>query len=371
MTWTTWPPRPDGNLGPVSRVLRALLALVLLATTGVIVWRVFAPAEVLATSSSPYPEPVGRSPGVVGELADVPLIVDGRLRVYASTRQVKADDRIDGKVVYTPRWSLRRWPQQLNGVVAAATTVVTRWSDGQVVALDTVTGEIRWRRPGPVAGDFTDAASVLFHPAGLHTSGSTVLVAGGGRVLALDIGTGAMRWAGDCRNESFTTRGGQLVCGDQAFDVTTGAGSSWAAGPYTALGCDPARSACRGVRDAAGRGWQTTGEAPVPATGLDEPGSTALLDLALTTTTDRVAAAEISSGAEQWEWTAPEPRILGARQATLLALSGNRDIVSLDALTGDVLAQVPLPADLEITNWQVASGYVTLAGPDKVVLVAI
>ena len=145
---------------------------------------------------------------------------------------MKADDRIDGKVEYTPRWSLRRWPQQLNGVVALSTTVLTRWSDGQVVALDAVSGEIKWRHQGPAAGDFTDPATVLLDPPGLHTSGGTVLVIGGDRVRALDAGNGTVRWEGECRNESFTTRGGQVVCGDQVREAATGAASNWPAGVF-------------------------------------------------------------------------------------------------------------------------------------------
>ena len=56
--------------------------------------------------------------GVIGTLAAAPLIVDGRLRVYAATRQIRADAPVDARTQRSPFWSYRRWPAQLIGVVA-------------------------------------------------------------------------------------------------------------------------------------------------------------------------------------------------------------------------------------------------------------
>ncbi|WP_309246285.1 hypothetical protein [Verrucosispora sioxanthis] len=88
-------------------------------------------------------------PGVTGRLPVAPLIVDGRLRVYAAPRQVYADQPVDSRSRRTPYWSFRRWPASLDAVVASGTTVVSRWSDGQLVAIDARTGRVAWRAAGP------------------------------------------------------------------------------------------------------------------------------------------------------------------------------------------------------------------------------
>ncbi|HEU4347104.1 MAG TPA: PQQ-binding-like beta-propeller repeat protein [Actinoplanes sp.] len=357
----------------MTRVLvRSLLGLVVLAAAGLTGWRVLRPAEVLAPATDPYPAAVRRGPGVVGELASAPLIVGGRIRVFGAKRQVKADAPVDGKVEYTPRWSLRRWPQQVSGVVVIGSTVVSRWSDGQIVAIDGRTGLIAWRVDGPPVGGFRDAATAVWAPPGLVTAGTTVLITGGGRVRGLDVGTGAVRWQGDCRAAVFATRGGQFVCGAEVRDAATGAVlRGWPAGPFTALGCDVAWSGCRGLRDAAGFGWQTLAATPRRAVGLDVPGSTVFLELALIAGPSGLVARSAASGGELWRWAGPGATVLGSGQAAIYVLTADRQLVSLDASTGDVLAQVPLDAEGEPSGWQVADGYVAVAFPETVVLAAI
>ncbi len=119
------------------------------AAAGIIAYRVLAPAEVSTPARDDYPARSMPDPGVTGRLPVAPLIVDGRLRVYAAPRQVYADQPVDSRSRRTPYWSFRRWPASLDAVVASGTTVVSRWSDGQLVAIDARTGRVAWRAAGP------------------------------------------------------------------------------------------------------------------------------------------------------------------------------------------------------------------------------
>jgi outer membrane protein assembly factor BamB len=366
----------------VTRVLvRSLLTLVLLVAAGLIGWRVLSPAEVLDPATDPYPAAPARGPGVTGKTADAPLIVDGRIRVFAAKRQVKADAPVDARTAYTPRWSFRRWPQQLSGVVAIGATVVSRWSDGELVAIDGRTGRIAWRVDGPDAGGYTggdSGAATVWAPPGLFTSGTTVLVRGGGRVLALDAVTGETRWQAGCGGLSFSTAGGQLVCGAAAYEVATGkAAENWPTGPFTEVGCAVAHSDCAGLRDAAGRGWISGARTPQRAGALDAPGTTVRL-VQRSTASGRVASAFAFStgaavvarspvtGGELWNWSGPPGAIvLGAGADSVFLLTGDRQLVTVNAATGDVRTQFPLAVGIESTDWrpglwQIVDGYVAV-----------
>jgi outer membrane protein assembly factor BamB len=174
--------------------VRSSLAVVLAAAAVLIGWRVLAPAEVLAPVAGPLPSPSTRTPGVTGKTAMAPLIVDGMIRVFASKRQVRADAPVDGKTTYTARWSFRRWPQQVSGVVATGQTVITRWSDGELVAIDALTGKIAWRTSGPPTpgydGHRTGAATV-WAPVGLKATPTSVTVGEGSGLIAYAVSTGA------------------------------------------------------------------------------------------------------------------------------------------------------------------------------------
>lgn len=371
----------------MTRVLvRSLLALVLVIVAGLIGWRVLSPAEVLDPATDSYPAAPARGPGVTGKTAAAPLIVDGRIRVFAAKRQVKADAPVDARTAYTPRWSLRRWPQQLNGVVAIGTTVVTRWSDGVLVAIDGRTGRIVWRADGPDAGGYIGGrtgAATVWAPPGLLTSGTTVVVRGGGRALALDVLTGRTRWQADCRAPSFGTAGGQLVCGAVAYEVVTGkVAAGWPTGPFTEVGCAVAHSTCAGLRDVAEQGWLTGAGKPQRAAALDTPGSTAQL-VPRSTATGRVASAFAFStgaavvarspvtGGELWNWSGTgRTTVLGAGPDSVLLLTGDRQLVTVDASTGEVRTQFPLAVGTESTDWtpglwQVVDGYVAVERLDR------
>lgn len=360
---------------------RVLAVVVALAAAAVIGWRVLAPAEVLAPATDGYPVAAIRPPGVTGRAPGAPLIVDGRVRVFAAPRQVRADAPVDAKTYGTPRWSFRRWPQQLNGMVAVGTTVVTRWSDGALVALDARTGGIAWRAAGPAAGGYhgrRTGASTVWAPTGLHTSGTTVLVNGGGRLLALDALTGARRWQADlpggcAAEDGFTTLGRRYVCDTGAYDITTGRpvpGGPGPAGAVTPLGCAVAASACGGLRDVDGHGWLTTGATPRRAAALDPPGSTLASGLALSlggsAAGSEIVARDPVTGAEVWRRPAPAgTQLLAAQPGMVHLLTGARELITLDAATGVPRSAFPLARPGEQITWaagsvQAADGFVAV-----------
>jgi hypothetical protein len=361
----------------VTRVLvRSLLALVLLAAAGLIAWRVLRPSEVLDEAEDPYPAAASHPPGVTGRTAAAPLIVDRRLRVFAAERQVRADAPVDAKTTATPRWSYRRWPAQVSGVVVAGTTVISRWSDGLLVAIDARTGRIAWRTPGPAAGGWTGTATV-WSPPGLHVAGTTAVVVGGGRVRAVDAATGGRRWEQPCPADGFSTAGGQVACGDLVYEVATGAAArSWPPGPYTAVGCRVAASACVALRDAAGKGWLVNRPAPERAAALDAPGTSAVLvdrqtaagrvssAFAISTAGGAVVGRSPLTGAEIWRWPG-EAAVLGSGADAVYLLTPDRRLITVDASTGAVRSAFVLAVDTERTDWtpggrQVADGYVAV-----------
>jgi outer membrane protein assembly factor BamB len=332
---------------------------VLLVAAGIVGWRVLAPAEVLHPAADPYPVAATPPAGVTGRSADAPLIVQGRVRVYAAARTVRAEAPVDAPKTGTPRWSYRRWPEQLSGLLAVGRTVITHWSDGTLVALDAGTGTVTWRSPGPAAGGYDGlrtGARTVWSPPGLHTAGPTLLVSGGTDLVALDTATGVRRWQAelppDCGTEGFTTVGGRYVCTatGASYDTRTGrpAPVAGAPGPVTPLGCGDALSDCAGLRDSAGRGWLTgTTLRRVPA--LDGAGSTLAAGLVISAPGTELTARSPVTGTEAWRWTAPAGdtvQVLGAEPAGGAAtsvgggtgvvhlLTGRRELITLDADSG-------------------------------------
>lgn len=279
-------------------LLRILAAALLLVVSGLIGWRVLAPTELSATATEPYPSAPAASRGVTSRLNVAPLIVDGRVRVYAAKNQVRADGPVTAEQVYTALWSFRRWPEQLSAVVASGTTVVSRWSDGKIVALDGRTGEVVWRADSPAASGYAGhrtGAGTVWAPPGLRLAADTLVVTQDQTLAGYDLGTGSVVWKTSAPagcSDGFTTTGGAYACATGAFDVSSGTPvTGWPAAPYQPVGC--VTSGCAGFRDSAGQGWLATSARPRRAPVLDDPGATIAAGVVVTSVS---APAALPSG---------------------------------------------------------------------------
>lgn len=318
--------------------VRSLVTVVLAAAAVLIGWRVLRPAEVLAPATAPVTAPTAYAPGVTGETTAAPLIVDGLVRVFAAKRQVRADAPVDGPTAFTAVWSYRRWPQQVSGVVATGRTVITRWSDGDLVALDGLTGRIVWRASGPPATAFDGhrtGASTVWAPAGMLVTPGSVLVTAGSSLTAYAVGTGARLWRATACAEGFVTAGGAYVCPAGALDTATGRPvAAWPAGPFTPVACGAASSGCPAVRDARGRTWS--------------------------------AATLLPTSAEVVTFTPPPgDRLLGFWRGRAIVLTAGRHLQEINPAGGEVLADFPLAVGTEKLDWkpglfQIAGGFLAI-----------
>src|SRR5262249_12038101 len=159
-------------------VLAVPAALIVLAGSGVVAYRVFRPRDMLTRPTVPYPSAVMiTDERPVSEVRAAPLVIEGRLRVYAETWRVWSDAPVGGRYEATPYWAFRRFPAQVIGVVAAETAkgpyVITQWSDGLLVALDARAGSVAWRAMAPAAEQQYDGrltgASTVYDPRSLLT----------------------------------------------------------------------------------------------------------------------------------------------------------------------------------------------------------
>jgi outer membrane protein assembly factor BamB len=203
--------RPSRWPRGVRYAVTTLAVLTVLGATAVVGYRVLAPAETAVTADGPYPERAAVSTGRYGELTSAPLVVDGRLRIFADARRVWSDAPITAKTERTPYWSYRRWPAEVAGVVAfegrfeGVALVIVKFSDGVVVALNPRTGRVAWQdrtKPGQLdrfAGRRT-AAQTVYQPAGLFTArassdgASMLIVSGGDEVVGFDPWSGRRLW---------------------------------------------------------------------------------------------------------------------------------------------------------------------------------
>ncbi|SDT75536.1 outer membrane protein assembly factor BamB family protein [Actinoplanes derwentensis] len=369
-------------------LLRILAAALLLVVSGLIGWRVLAPTELSATAVEPYPSAPAPAQGVTSRLNVAPLIVDGRVRVYAAKNQVRADGPVTAEQVYTALWSFRRWPEQLSALVASGTTVVSRWSDGKIVALDGRTGAVVWRADGPAASGYAGhrtGAATVWDPPGLRLAAGTVVVTQDQDLAGYDLSTGSALWKtsvpAGC-TDGFTTTGGAYVCATGAYDVLSGTPiSGWPTGPLRPAGC--LTSGCAGFRDGAGQGWLATAAQPRRAPALDDPGATVAAGVIITGSSS-ASASGVSSSSESVAgrsvdgatlWMTPGPaRVLGESSGTVLLLSPENQLTGVDARTGAVRFAFPLAMKKDSTDWKaglfhVTDGYLAIerlneTGPD-------
>ncbi|TDB71341.1 PQQ-binding-like beta-propeller repeat protein [Micromonospora sp. KC721] len=391
------------------RIVAAVAVLLGVAATAGIGYRVLAPAEVVTPARGDLSPLVTPEIGVVGRLPVAPLVVEGRLRVYAAQRQVYADQPADRRYRVTPFWSYRRWPAQLNAMLASDATVVTRWSDGKLVALDGRTGKVAWRADGPPPGaGFTarrTGAAVVWDPRGLFTAtgsdGRTVLVAAGaGQLRGYAVADGRELWraGGDagCRAALGTTAAGRVLTLDSCAapatvefrDVSTGAVlTRWrppdagAESTVTPVGCLTPRSECRGLRtaglgDGAGRGWLVGAGEPVAAPTLDAGGRALVGELVVGSDGPVLKGWEARTGKRRWQRGDLGPvRVLAVTPGRVYVLTEERDLVTLDPTTGAQRSRFPLTVGRDGTSWEpglayAADGYLAVerlrerAGPD-------
>ncbi|MBE1486566.1 outer membrane protein assembly factor BamB family protein [Plantactinospora soyae] len=383
------------------RALAAAVAVLAVVASAVIVHRVLAPAEVITPARAGYPAPVTVQPGVIGTLNAAPLIVDGRLRVYATARQVRADQPLDAPTRRTPYWSFRRWPAEVTGLVADGGMVVTRWSDGELVALEARTGLVRWRAGGPrpehgYLGRRTGGATV-YTPSGLYPAqtrdGTYVLVViGTTERRGFDLASGRELWRADvdpaCRAvdpaEGLTTTAGQFVVVDSCagspavgfYDVRTGAPiTRWQPDPATSavevtpVGCAVGRFRCPAIRTSGGgviRGWLVGGPSPVPAPTLDAPESVLVGEVAVASRGTGLVARSVRTGAALWQWSGTGPaRILAAQSGRVHLRTEAGELLTLDSETGRERSRFPFTYGRDSTTWSpglvyAANGFVAV-----------
>ncbi|GAB3149168.1 hypothetical protein GCM10027290_34910 [Micromonospora sonneratiae] len=373
-------------------IIAAVAAVLAVVAAGAIAYRVLAPAEELTPARVAYPSPATRAPGVIGALPTAPLIVDDRIRVHASPRQVVADHPVDARTRRTPYWSYRRWPAQLTGVVAAHTTVVTRWSDGELVALDARTGRISWRASGPEPGQGYEGrrtgAVEVYAPSGLHTAttrdGQAVLVVTGRTELrGVDLVTGRELWrdavAPSCRRDGLTTTTGQFVSVDVCASPQMAEFRNVADGtPVTrwrpedagskltvdGLDCGPGRSGCPALRTTSGessRGWFPATGGPVAVPALDSPEVVLAGEWAIAPGPTELVARVADTGSPAWRRSDLGPvRILATQPGRVHLLSEAGDLINLDPATGTESSRFPFTQGRRGVTW--VPGFAYAAG---------
>ncbi|MEV6811431.1 PQQ-binding-like beta-propeller repeat protein [Micromonospora sp. NPDC051296] len=373
------------------RIVTAVVVAAVAAVTAVVAYRVLAPAEVSTAFRGDYPPAVTPDVGVVGRLPVAPLIVDGRLRVYAAQRQVYADGPADGRHRSTPYWSYRRWPAQVSGVVADGTRVISHWSDGKLVALDARTGRVAWRVDGPAPAEGWTArrtgAGAVWSPPGLFlargSGGQPVLIVSGPhRVAGFGLADGQQLWSaeadGGCRTDVGTTSAGQFAVVDRCAgpaavefrEVATGAlVTRWqppgvtAESTVTPVGCVTYRFQCRGLRvsgaaDDGGQGWLVGAKGPVPAPVLDPVGTELDGKWAVRAAGGAVTGWAARTGEELWRRTdLGSVRMIAAQPGRVHLLTEANDLITLDTSTGAERSRFPLTVGSDGVGWAPGSAY--------------
>ncbi|MFU8874917.1 PQQ-binding-like beta-propeller repeat protein [Micromonospora sp. SL4-19] len=382
------------------RVVAVVAALLGVATVAVVVHRVLAPAEIETVARTGYPPAITPAVGVVGRLPVAPLMVDRRLRVYTADRQVYADQPADRRYRVTPYWSYRRWPARISGVVADGTTVVSRWSDGKLVALDARTGRVAWQAEGPAPDEDRavrrTGAGAVWGPPGLFLARAAddraVLVVSGQRgVRGFALADGRQLWSAEvdhrCRADVGTTATGQFAAVDHCAgpavvefrDVATGTPTDRWQPPggsaelsATPVGCVSPRSQCQGLRtagpgDAPARGWLVGAGPPTAAQALDRAESELFGKRVAVGVADGVPIArDARTGKELWRRADLGPvRIIAAQPGRVHLLSERNDLITLNPATGAERSRFPLKVGKDGLGWApglayAADGYVAL-----------
>ncbi len=365
--------------------------VVLLIGSGVIAYRVFAPQEMLISPSVPYPDvQVIIDDRPFSELRAAPLVVEGRLRVYAEKWRVWSDAPVGVRYETTPYWSFRRWPAQVVGVVlaqtATATVVVSQWSDGEIVAIDARRGVIAWRDTAPVAGSRAydgrrTGASVVYAPRSLTTvrtaDRNAVIVSAPGQVLAFDATTGERLWTHEltpeCEPQVWTGAGTVVVpfCGETEGSPTLSILSAdtgsvlggWTSpdakrAPEPGL-CERNHTECRVVTVGV-QTWLLGADGSLSRVPDLERGAQLAGERVIYQTGVGVAARRLTDPEPLWSWQG-RGELISADSAGVYLLTSDRTVLQLSPATGH-LAAVGCASAASDEGWQLGHIYPTGTG---------
>jgi outer membrane protein assembly factor BamB len=341
--------------------IAAVVLLVLGVTAGI---RVLAPAEVLSVSTSIKSRPIARVTGTAGQLYWAPVMV-GDYRIFAGDRLVRADYPYNGTTERSPFWSLRRWPQSLLGVVASGDLAISRWSDGDLVAIRASDGSRAWRAEGPESAP--DASTprerrtneqLSWTPPDLYTAVDSagvalVVVRGENAVRVYDANTGQERpqIEADCGPKSFTTADGRYACqtpaGLSVYDLAGATKYDWAyPDKFKGDSCFLGASRCGLIREdkAQGKAFRFTDQGVLAAPQADVDGTRVWGDIAFTADNARTATAtNMATGAVLWTWPGREYdknlRVLAVQEGRVHLINLENRLITLDSATG---AQISL-----------------------------
>jgi hypothetical protein len=375
-----------GEARPVRRWRRWVLigvgVLAVLAGSGAIAYQVFAPHEMLTPPSVPYPDvQVITDERPFSELRAAPLVVEGRLRIYAEKWRIWSDAPVGERYETTPYWSFRRWPAQLIGLVLAptasgGTVVLSQWSDGEIVAIDARRGVIAWRDAAPVAGSRgydgrRTGASVVYTPRSLVTARvadrTVVVVTAPNKMIAFDATSGGRLWERDlgqpCEPTAWTSSGLVVVptCAGidlKFFDARTGEDrGGWASpDPTTAPApglCEHSRTDCR-VVTVGFHTWLLAGDGTLTPVPDLERGAQLAGERVIYQTGLGVAARRITDLDPLWTWQG-QGRLIAADTAGVYLITDDRTVLQISPATGR-LAGVGCAAASD-QSWQLGHVY--------------
>jgi outer membrane protein assembly factor BamB len=338
--------------------LTVLAALVLLAGTAAVARRVFRTHDMLTRPTVPYPGvTVITDERPFSELRAAPLVVEGRLRVYAETWRIWADAPVGSRYENTPYWAFRRFPAEVVGVVSVETAqgpyVISQWSDGELVALNARAGSVAWRVNAPPAQAKYDGrrtgASIVYSPRSLLTARSgdryVVVVTSPGAVHAFDATNGAALWQesvrGGCNPLAWTGSGllALPACSGTAVTfraVDSGAPRGTWSPPSPAVPslCDLGRSECRLVTVGSDTSLLTaTPAATFTRVPRIEPHAVLAGDRVVYPTPTGLVARRLTDGAPLWTWTG-KGTLLAADSIGVYVMTADRTILGLSPITG-------------------------------------
>ncbi|MEU7870056.1 PQQ-binding-like beta-propeller repeat protein [Dactylosporangium sp. NPDC049140] len=388
--------RPDGRMPRWvwAAAIAAGLAVVLCVSVPLLALR---PGSRVSPAKGAYPAPAVAKVGVVAQLRAAPVILDGRLRVFATRNDVWAEPLTapDGNDSY---WSYHRWPAEVLGIVAfgavdaAPPVVVVKWSDGMLSSVDAERGTIAWktqvqtkdsdkywgRRTGTrtVYGDET-----LFSLYSARSGSSPVVISSGNtEVVAFDPVSGRPLWTVDlpaCHGVDWTGEQvfATILCSEgmhtiHLYDVGTGRpvgtwvppGVSSSSAPADRswirwlTRCRTASSECQGFQVPGAGPWRIHADGSVTQEPVTSPGVVDRIagDVIIRRDSGLVIGIRQETDAQLWQGAFDARSGIAADAGVVYLLSAKNDLTCIDASTGEVRATVQLPS---ATAWTASDMY--------------